>query len=162
MERRGMKEKVSLDYLLLTLVEMGMVAQNQVDSATAAAKVDEKGVVDWLVGQKLLTEWQVAQARAAHFGAEVIEDDKVVVARNWRKRLPRSVGARFFKEHQVVPIQINSAGGRGVCRVAMNDLSDLDTIDLLNHLIRMNIVVLVASRPAIRSALAKMRDRAGR
>ncbi|MFA6536450.1 MAG: hypothetical protein WCT25_03390 [Candidatus Paceibacterota bacterium] len=155
------KPEVSLDYLLNALVDMGFLKQAQVDEVRAQT-LRKGGVVEWLMKHGRLTEWQVTKARAAQFGAEVIEDDKVVVAKNWRRRLPRSVGAKFFKERQVVPVQISAGGTRGVCKVALNDPSDLDTIDFLYHLTRMDIVVRVASRPAIKNALSKMRDRVGR
>ena len=60
------------DYLIDILVDLGFVTAEQVETARREAGAAGVGVVDLLVANKHIRQADVAQAKAAHFGAEVV------------------------------------------------------------------------------------------
>jgi type IV pilus assembly protein PilB len=133
------------DYLLDLLVDLGFTNAEQV--AQARTESGGVGVVDFLVANKAIRPADVTQAKAAQFGAEVvnlggmkIEDDIIAI-------IPRHVA----KKYRVVPI----FKADGKVAVAIADPSDLNTIDSLTHLLNAEIELRVASEPDIEAALTK-------
>ena len=133
------------DYLLDLLVDLGFTNAEQV--AQARAESGGVGVVDWLVANKVIRPADVTQAKAAQFGAEVvnlgvmkIEDDIISI-------IPRHIA----KKYRVIPLFKND----GKVGIAIADPSDLGTIDSLTHLLDAEIESRVASEPDIEAALNK-------
>ena len=133
------------DYLLDLLVDLGFTNAEQV--AKARAESGGLGVVDYLVANKVIRPADVTQARAAQFGAEVvnlgsmkIEDDIIAI-------IPRHIA----KKYRVVPLYKSD----NKVAVAIADPSDINTIDSLTHLLGGEIDPKVASEPEIEAALNK-------
>ncbi|HHY84303.1 MAG TPA: Flp pilus assembly complex ATPase component TadA [Verrucomicrobia bacterium] len=135
------------DYLVDMLVDLGFVSPQQVADLRAEAQSAGVGVVDLMLANKLIRPADVMQAKAAHFGVEVINlselriEDEVIAA------IPRHIA----KKYRVIPVFKHD----NVLTVAMADPSDLDTIDSLNHLLRTEITIQVASEEDIEAALNK-------
>ena len=135
------------DYLVDMLVDLGFVSPDQVAHARQEASSAGVGAVDFMVANKVVRAEDVTQAKAAHFGAEVvllsqikIEDDVIATVRR-----------DIAKKYRVVPIYKHE----GSLTVALADPSDIATVDALNHLLHLDIVVQVASEPDIEAALTK-------
>jgi general secretion pathway protein E/type IV pilus assembly protein PilB len=133
------------DYLLDLLVDLGFTNAGQV--AQARTESGGTGVVDFLVANKIIRPTDVTQAKAAQFGAEVvqlagmkIEDDAIAI-------IPRHVA----KKYRVIPLFKSD----GKVAVAIADPSDLNTIDSLTHLLGAEIELRVASETDIEAALNK-------
>ena len=60
------------DYLLDMLTDLGFVTPDQVAQARTEAQAAGVGVVDLLLANKMIRVADVTQAKAAHFGAEVV------------------------------------------------------------------------------------------
>jgi len=123
------------DYLLDLLVDLGFTNAEQVGQARTES--GGAGVVDWLVANKIIRPADVTQAKAAQFGAEVVnlgvmkvEDDVIAI-------IPRHVA----KKYRVIPLFKND----GKVGIAIADPSDLSTIDSLTHLLDAEIEPRVAS-----------------
>ncbi|HEY9172924.1 MAG TPA: ATPase, T2SS/T4P/T4SS family [Verrucomicrobiae bacterium] len=135
------------DYLIDLLVDLGFVSSEQVAQSRKEAEGAGVGVVDLMVANKLIRPADVTQAKAAHFGAEVVNlsgmkiEDSVIAA------VPRHVA----KKYRVVPIYLHENS----LTVAIADPSDLATIDSLTHLLNKEIVLQVASEQDIESALSR-------
>jgi general secretion pathway protein E/type IV pilus assembly protein PilB len=135
------------DYLLDNLIEMGYVTNEQLAAARQEADSTGEGVVDSLVAKGILTAVVVAQAKATHFGAEFFHLDEMRIPDQAIAAVPRHVAKRF----NVVPVRQE---GNSVT-VAMADPSDLDTIDGLQHALKMEITAAVASPEDIEAAIGK-------
>ena len=135
------------DYLIDTLIDLGYVTHDQVASVQPDAESTGEGVIDLLVTRKIIPSSAVTQAKAAYFNAEVVTladmrlPDEVVSA------IPRHVAKRY----RVVPVYRHD----GAIGVALSDPSDLDTIDALHHLLRLEIEPKVASDEDLDAALNK-------
>jgi len=135
------------DYLLDLLVDLGFTSADVVAKAREEASAAGVGVVDYLVANKVIRPGDVTQAKAAQFGAEVvnlanlkIEDDVIAV-------IPRDVA----KKYRVIPIyKTDTKVG-----VALADPSDLNAIDSLAHMLGAEIDQKVASEQDIETALNK-------
>ncbi len=135
------------DYLLDTLIDMGLVTNEQLDPIRTEADSAGEGVVDTLLSKKLVRPADVAQAKAAQFGAEFVNlatmrlPDDVIAA------VPRHVAKRY----NIVPIYKH---GHTVT-VALSDPADLDTLDSLHHSLNMEVIPQVATPEDIEEALKK-------
>jgi type IV pilus assembly protein PilB len=135
------------DYLLDMLVDLGFLATEKVDEARQEAGAAGVGVVDLLVANKVIRPADVTQAKAAHFGAEVVNLSDLQVPDDVIATIPRHIARKY----RVVPVfkHDNSV------TVAIADPSDLDTIDSLAHLLHAEIELRVASESDIEAALSK-------
>src|SRR6266498_2000200 len=129
------------------LTDLGFAISDQVAQARAEAQSAGVGVVDYMVANKMVRPEDVTQAKAAHFGAEVVNlsgmkiDDDVIAA------IPRHIA----KKYRVVPVYKHDNS----LKVAIADPSDLATIDSLTHLLNAEIILQVASEAEIEAALSK-------
>jgi type IV pilus assembly protein PilB len=135
------------DYLLDMLMDLGFVTPDQVANARTEAQSAGVGAVDLLLANKIIRPADVTQAKAAHFGAEVVQladlriEDDVIAA------VPRHVARKY----RVIPVYRHDSS----LTVAIADPSDIATIDALNHVLNMEVQVQVASEQDIENALSK-------
>jgi general secretion pathway protein E/type IV pilus assembly protein PilB len=135
------------DYLVDMLVDLGFVTAPQVQTLRAEAQSAGVGVVDLMVANKVIRPADVTQAKAAHFGAEVVNIGELAIADDVISSVPRHIA----KKYRVVPVFKNG----NTLTIALADPSDLDTIDSLTHILRMEIIHQVASEADIEAALTK-------
>lgn len=133
------------DYLLDLLVDLGFTSADVVAKARDEAQAAGVGVVDFLVANKAVRPGDVTQAKAAHFGAEVVQlanmkiEDEVI----------STVSRDIARKYRVIPV-FKSDGKVGL---AIADPSDLNTLDSLTHLLNAEIEPRVASEQDIEAAL---------
>ena len=135
------------DYLVDILLDLGFVTPAQVEAARTEAASSGVGVVDLMVANKIIRPADVAQAKAAHFGAEVVNLADLRLTDDVISLIRRDIA----KKYRVVPVAKND----NVITVAISDPSDLDTLDSLHHLLRADIDPKVASEQDLESALNK-------
>jgi type IV pilus assembly protein PilB len=135
------------DYLADILVDLGFVTPDQVAETRREAERTGVGVVDLLVSNKLVKLADVTQAKASHFGAEVVNLNELKIADDVIAAIPRNIARKY----RVVPIYKHDSS----ITVAVADPSDLDTIDSLTHLLQAEITLQVASEPDIEAALSR-------
>ncbi len=139
------------DYLLDLLCDLGFANAAQV--AKARAESGGVGVVDYLVANKVIRVGDVTQAKAAQFGAEVVQLAGMQIPDEVIALIPRHVA----KKYRVIPV----IKTEDKVVVAIADPSDLNTIDSLTHLLNAEIEPRVASEPEIEAALTKYYGGAG-
>src|SRR5690242_12550733 len=100
-----------------------------------------------MLANKMIRPADVTQAKAAHFGAEVVDLNAAKITDEVIATIPRHIARKY----RVVPVFKHESS----LTVALADPSDLDTIDSLSHLLRMDINLQVASEADIEGALSK-------
>jgi type IV pilus assembly protein PilB len=135
------------DYLVDILVDLGFVTPDKVAELRAEAQASGVGLVDLMVANKIVRPADVTQAKAAHFGAEVVNLSELKIPDDVIATVPRHIARKY----RVVPVYKHENS----LTVAVSDPSDLDTIDSLTHLLRMEISLQVASDGDIEAALSK-------
>ena len=135
------------DYLIDMLMDLGFVTADQVAASRTEASSAGVGVVDLMLANKLIKPGEVAQAKAAHFGAEVVQLRDLQIPDEVIATVPRHVA----KKYRVIPVQkVDNS-----ITIAIADPSDLGTLDDLNHLLRAEVTPQVASEDDIEAALSK-------
>src|SRR6266481_1605088 len=135
------------DYLVDILVDLGFVSADQVVELQREAQAAGVGLVDLMLANKIVRPADVTQAKAAHFGAEVVNLNEVKIADEVIATIPRHIARKY----RVVPVFKSD----NTLTVALADPSDLDTIDSLGHLLRAEIDLRVASEADIETALSR-------
>ena len=141
------------DYLADVLVDLGFVKAEQLAKTRQEAQASGVGVVDLLLTNKIVRQADVTQAKAAQFGAEVIQLGGLRIPDDVIAIIPRHIA----KKYRVVPVFKSD----GKVAVAIADPSDLNTIDTLTHLLNSEIELCVASESDIEAALNKYYGRTG-
>src|SRR5689334_6728620 len=100
-----------------------------------------------MLANKLVRPADVTQAKAAHFGAEVVDLNAAKITDEVIATIPRHIARKY----RVVPVYKHENS----LTVAISDPSDLDTIDSLTHLLHMDVTLQVASEADIEAALGK-------
>ena len=135
------------DYLVDILVDLGFVSPEKVAELRREATEAGVGVVDLMVANKVVRPADVTQAKAAHFGAEVVSLSEIKIEDEVISSIPRNIARKY----RVIPVFKHENS----ITVAIADPSDLTTIDSLTHLLHVDIDVRVASEPDIEAALTK-------
>jgi general secretion pathway protein E/type IV pilus assembly protein PilB len=123
------------------------VNAEQVAAARHEAQASGVGAVDLLLADKTIRPADVTQAKAAQFGAEVVNLGAMKITDDIIAIIPRHVA----KKYRVIPVFKTEEK----VAVAIADPSDLNTIDSLTHLLNAEIELRVASEPDIEAALNK-------
>ena len=135
------------DYLIDTLVDMGLVTEDQLSPIREEADSTGEGVVDTLIAKRLLTSANVAQAKAAQFGVEFVNLSEMRLTDEAIGAIPRHIA----KKYNVVPLFRHD----NAVTVALADPSDLETLDSLRMLLNLDIEPRVAAPDDIESAIGK-------
>jgi len=135
------------DYLLENLIDLGYVNHGQVETLRAEAEAAGSGVVDLMLDKKVISSAIITQAKAAHFGFEVVTLSEMKLD----DELISSVRRDVAKRYRVIPVFRHG----NHLAVALSDPSDLNTIDSLQHILRAELDVKVASEDEIDAALKK-------
>ena len=129
------------------LMDLGFVTPDQVASAKTEAHAAGVGAVDLLVANKAIRPADVTQAKAAHFGAEVVQLEGMTITDDVIAAVPRHVARKY----RVIPVYKHENS----LTVALADPSDIATIDALGHVLHADVQVQVASEQDIEGALGK-------
>ncbi len=135
------------DYLVDTLVDMGWLTNQQIETLRQEAEQAGIGIIDTALAKSWISTLNVTQAKAAQFGAEVVDladmriPDEVIAA----------VNRGIARKYKVMPVSMSS----GSIRLAVADPSDLDTLDSLRHILKQEIDFCVATEEALDAALTK-------
>jgi len=136
---------VSDDYLVDTLYDMGFISNDELEEARYAAGESGNGVVDTMIQRGMINPLNVVQAKAASFGAEIIDLASIEIPDEVVQTVPRNV----VKRYKVVPVRMTSSE----ITIALSDPSDLDTIDSLHHLLKKEVVPVVTTDEEIEQAI---------
>jgi type IV pilus assembly protein PilB len=135
------------DYLVDMLTDLGFVSSQQVETLRKEAQSAGVGLVDLMLANKLIRPGDVTQAKAAHFGAEVVHLAGLSIAEDVIATVP----ANIARKYRVVPVFKQG----NMVTIALADPSDLATVDSLTHLLRADVSIQVASEQDIENALNK-------
>ncbi|MGC8743991.1 MAG: type II secretion system ATPase GspE [Verrucomicrobiia bacterium] len=126
---------------------MGLLTNEQVSKYSAEAEAAGIGVLEHLLTQKVVRPADVAYARAAYFGAEVVNLSELKIPDEVIASVPRHVAKRY----KVIPVY-----KRGdTYGIALSDPSDLATLDALRYILNGEIEPKVSTEEEIEAALNK-------
>lgn len=136
------------DYLIDTMLDMGLLSHDQVDEARAEAEASGEGVLDTMVTAGRLESTLVVAAKAAYFGVEAVNLNDHRLSDEVIGLIPRHVAKKF----NAVPVGQSEVGS---VIVAIADPSDIDTVDGLRHALNRDVELRVTSLSDLDGAIGK-------
>jgi type IV pilus assembly protein PilB len=135
------------DYVVEILKDVGLVTHEQVEKARASSQADGKSVLDELVKMGAVSELDVTKALANQLSMEMINLAEYKVPDEIISLVPRHIARRY----KVVPV----AKHDNTLTVAISDPLDVDTVDSLQYLLKMNVEAVVATKTEIENSLTR-------
>ncbi|MBP5672527.1 MAG: Flp pilus assembly complex ATPase component TadA [Lentisphaeria bacterium] len=136
------------DFIVDLLVQQGLVDDEQMKEAKERAASEEGStVLDALYSLKFISEQDVMQLLGAEYGMDTYDFDHASarVPAEVITLVPREVAFRY----KVVPISF----ANGILRVAISDPTDIETIDSIRYLLKMEVEPVVSTKRQIEQAL---------
>jgi len=138
------------DFIVDLLTAHGLVTDEQVEEAKA--KLQEEGgegtALDGLYLTKIVTEQDVVQILAAEYGMDSFDFDDAAqhIAQDVVDMIPGEVARRYT----VMPVTMSG----GILRIAMADPADLESLDAIRYLLKMDVEGVVSSKRQIKQAIS--------
>ena len=126
---------------------MGYVSDDQLAPIREEAATTGEGLVDLMVARKLIRPADVAQVKAAQFGAEFVSLSDLRIPDEAIAAVPRHIAKRY----RAVPVSLLD----NTLRIAVADPSELDVLDGLQHSISYDPEWCVSTEEDIDAALGK-------
>lgn len=136
------------DYLIDTMLDMGLLTHEQVEAGRAEAEANGEGVLDTIVKGGSLEPMMVTMAKATYFGVEAVNLSELRLGDDVIGLIPRHVAKRF----NAVPVAQSESGA---VIVALADPSDIDAVDGLRHALNKEIELRVTATADIESAIGR-------
>jgi type IV pilus assembly protein PilB len=133
------------EYVIEILRDMGLISHDDIQSAKAMATSDNVSVLDALIRQQRVTSLDVSKALAAQFGLDTINLSDYRVPDDVVALVPRHVARRY----KVVPVYRHD----NTLTVAISDPLDMETVDSLRYILKMNVEPVVASKEDIAASI---------
>jgi len=133
------------EYVVEILRDFGLVNNDEVTQAREAAKAQEIGVVEALIKAGHVTESDVTKCLASQFGMDVVSLAEYTVSDDVLAMVPRQIARRY----KIVPFSKHN----NTLTVAIGDPMDVETIDSLRYILKVNVEPVVASKAEIETAL---------
>ena len=135
------------EYTVEILKDVGLVSLEDIQKASERAKADGVGVVDALILNGRISPMDVSKALASQFGMDTINLADYRVPDEVLALVPKHVARRY----KIIPVYKHD----NTLTIAISDPLDVDTVDSLRYLLRMNVEPVVAAKSDIESSITR-------
>src|SRR5271169_1658212 len=135
------------EYIIEILRDVGLVSHEDILKAKERSKADGIGIVDALVLMGRITHMDVSKALASQFGMDTINLGEYRVPEEVLALVPKHVARRY----KVIPVYKHE----NTLTVAISDPMDVDTVDSLRYILRMNVEPVIATKTDIENAITR-------
>jgi general secretion pathway protein E/type IV pilus assembly protein PilB len=135
------------EYVVEILQDVGLITHEDLQKAKEMAASNHTGVVKSLIQMGRVTQMDVSKALASQFGMDTINLSEYRVPEDIIALVPRPVARRY----KIVPISKHD----NTLTVAIGDPMDVDTVDSLRYVLKMNVEAVVASPDDIDNSLTR-------
>ena len=135
------------DYILEILQSVGLITNEQASAARTEARDQDKAVIDVLAGSGAVTKIDILKALANQFGMDTIRLEGMNLEAEVIDMVPPEVARRY----KIVPVYKSE----NTLTVALSDPLDVETLDGLRYILKMNVEGVVATPEEIDVALHK-------
>ena len=135
------------EYVVELLRDLGLITHEDLLKAKDMTKLGGMGLLDALIKMGKVTQMDVSKALASQFGMDTINLAEYRVPDEVLALVPRHIARRY----KIVPVYRHD----NTLTVAISDPMDVDTIDSLRYILRVNVEPVVASKPDIEASLAR-------
>ncbi len=135
------------DYILEILQSVGLISTEQASLARKEAREQDKAVIDVLAGGGTVSKLDILKALANQFGMDTIRLEGMNIEAEVIDMVPPEVARRY----KIVPVYKSE----NTLTVALSDPLDVETLDGLRYILKMNVEGVVALSEEIDVALHK-------
>jgi general secretion pathway protein E/type IV pilus assembly protein PilB len=135
------------EYVVEILRDVGLVTHEDILQAKELTKLGGVGLLDALIKSGKISDVDVSKALASQFGMDFIQLAEYRVPDEVIAMVPRHVAKRY----KVVPVYKHDS----TLTVAIADPLDVDTVDSLRYILKMNVEPVVATKAEIDASLAR-------
>ncbi|MGO9246655.1 MAG: type II secretion system ATPase GspE [Verrucomicrobiia bacterium] len=135
------------EYIVEILRDLGFISHEDILKAKERAKTEAVGLVDALIAMGRITHMDVSKALASQFNMDTINLAEYRVPDDVLALVPKHVARRY----KVVPVYKHD----NTITVAISDPLDVDTVDSLRYILRMNVEPVVAAKNDIEASITR-------
>ena len=135
------------EYIVEILRDVGLISHEDILKAKERVKAEGVGLVDALVLQGRISHMDVSKALASQFNMDTINLAEYRVPDEVLALVPKHVARRY----KVVPVSKHD----NTLTVAISDPLDVDTVDSLRYILRMNVEAVVAAKNDIENSITR-------
>jgi type IV pilus assembly protein PilB len=135
------------EYVVEILRDLGLITHEDLLKAKDMTKLGGIGLLDALIRMGRVTQMDVSKALASQFGMDTINLGEYRVPDEVLALVPRHIARRY----KIVPVYKHD----NTLTVAISDPMDVDTIDSLRYILKVNVEPVVASKPDIEASLTR-------
>ncbi len=136
------------EFILDLMLSRGIINEEILEQAKERQHDESlETVMEALHLMKVVSESDITQLLAAEYGMDTydFESAKENIAEEVINLIPRRIANRY----EVVPISLSG----GILRIAMADPADIESLDVIRHLMKMDVEGVIASKRQIQRAL---------
>ena len=135
------------EYVVEILRDVGLVTHEDLQKAKEQANTNGTGVVDALVQMGRVSQLDISKALASQFGMDTINLAEYRVPDEVVALVPKHIARRY----KIVPVYKHD----NTLTVAISDPLDVDTVDSLRYILKMNVEPVVASKEDITNSITR-------
>ena len=135
------------EYVVEILRDVGLIAHDDIQKAKDRAKAEGVGLVDALVLMGRVSHMDVSKALASQFGMDTINLAEYRVPDDVLALVPKHIARRY----KIIPVYKHD----NTLTVAISDPMDVDTVDSLRYILKMNVEPVVAAKTDIESSITR-------
>jgi general secretion pathway protein E/type IV pilus assembly protein PilB len=135
------------EYIVEILRDVGLVTHEDILRAKEVSKAEQMGLVDALIKMGRVSPKDVSKALASQFNMDMIDLAEYRVPDDIVALVPKHVARRY----KIVPVSKHD----NTLTVAISDPLDVDTVDSLRYILRMNVEPVIATKTDIEQAITR-------
>jgi general secretion pathway protein E/type IV pilus assembly protein PilB len=135
------------EYVVDILKDVGLVTLEDVQKAKDLTKLGGIGLVDALIKSGKITQMDVSKALASQFGMDTINLAEYRVPDEVIALVPRHIARRY----KIVPVYKHD----NTLTVAIHDPMDVDTVDSLRYILKVNVEPVIAAKSDIEASITR-------
>lgn len=137
----------SEQYVLDQMIENGYMTANQLEQAKEKMERDGGSLMEAIYALKICTEQDVVQMLADEYGRDTYDFDASA------SQIPQEVidilSADVARRYRIIPLALSN----GILKVAMDDPGDIEALDAIRYLLKVDVEGVVASHRQLEQAL---------
>ena len=135
------------EYIVEILKDVGLISLEDLAKAKEQAKTEGVGLIDALIKMGRISHKDVSKALASQYGLDMIELSEYRVPDEVLALVPKHVARRY----KIIPVYKHD----NTLTVAISDPLDVDTVDSLRYILKMNVEPVVAAKNDIESSITR-------
>jgi general secretion pathway protein E/type IV pilus assembly protein PilB len=135
------------EYIVEILRDVGLVSHEDILKAKERSKAEQVGLVDALILMGRVSSKDVSKALASQFNMDMIDLAEYRVPDDVVALVPKHVARRY----KIVPVGKHD----NTLTVAISDPLDVDTVDSLRYILRMNVEPVIATKTDIENSITR-------